>query len=92
MKLIYDEEADVLYVTLAEGMRADLTIENDSGDVIRYNSSEKMVAGVTIINFRKRGRDWNLEIPEVSNGRLTAAGENLFGEFSKPSHDLLASR
>ncbi len=92
MKIRYDEQADVLYLTFVEGMAADLTIDNDSGDVIRYNSQSCVVVGITVVDFQSRVKGWSLDIPEVENGKLTPAGEALFSVFAKPPFDLLATR
>jgi uncharacterized protein YuzE len=49
----YDEEADVLYISIGKPRPA---VGTDIGDgvVVRYDEKKKEVVGVTIIGFRSR--------------------------------------
>lgn len=49
----YDEEADVLYVSVGEPKRA---VSTDIGDgvIVRYDEKKMEVVGLTLLGFRKR--------------------------------------
>ena len=49
----YDEEADVLYVSVGDPKRA---VNTDIGDgvIVRYDEKKREVVGITLLGFRKR--------------------------------------
>lgn len=49
----YDEEADVLYISVGKP-RSAVGIDIGEGVVVRYDEKKKEVVGVTIIGFRAR--------------------------------------
>jgi len=49
----YDEEADVLYISIGEP-RAALTVDIGESILARYDEKEKEVVGITIMNVRRR--------------------------------------
>ena len=49
----YDEEADVLYLSLGEPRPA-LSVDLGEGLVARYDQEEGEVVGLTVIGFRER--------------------------------------
>jgi uncharacterized protein YuzE len=49
----YDEDADVLYLSIGEPQPA-IGIDIGKGVVLRYNETEKIVVGLTIIGLRAR--------------------------------------
>lgn len=49
----YDEEADVLYISIGEP-RAAVTVDLGESVLARYDESEKEVVGLTIMNVRRR--------------------------------------
>jgi uncharacterized protein YuzE len=66
MKFSYDEDADVMYVTLTKPSSKVTYIENDNGDILRLDESTGMIVGFTIPRARERiDKDGKLEIPEL---------------------------
>lgn len=53
MKWDYDEEADVLYLSIGDPQPA-VGIDIGEGVILRYNETEKSVVGLTIIGLRAR--------------------------------------
>lgn len=49
----YDEDADVLYLSVGEP-RAAVGIDIGEGVVLRYDESRREVAGLTVIGIRER--------------------------------------
>ena len=49
----YDEEADVLYISVGKPRRAAGTDIGD-GVVVRYDNKKKEIVGLTILGFRAR--------------------------------------
>jgi uncharacterized protein YuzE len=49
----YDEDADVLYISVGEP-RAALTVDLGESVLARYDEKEKEVVGITIMNVRRR--------------------------------------
>jgi len=49
----YDEEADVLYISVGEPQKA-LGFDIGEGIVLRYNEAKNEVVGLTIIGVRER--------------------------------------
>ena len=53
MRISYDKEADVLYVSLGKPKQA-ICETLDNGVVVRYDKKSDRVIGFTIIDFEKR--------------------------------------
>lgn len=53
LKWDYDEEADVLYLSIGDPQPA-VGIDIGEGVILRYNETEKSVVGLTIIGLRAR--------------------------------------
>jgi uncharacterized protein YuzE len=49
----YDEEADVLYISIAEPQKA-IGIDVGEGIIVRYREDAKEIVGLTIIGFKER--------------------------------------
>jgi uncharacterized protein YuzE len=49
----YDEEADVLYISVGEPRPA-LGTDIGEGVIVRYDEKQKEVVGITILGFRAR--------------------------------------
>jgi uncharacterized protein YuzE len=49
----YDEEADVLYISIGEPRPA-LGVDIGEGVILRYDEAKKEVAGLTLIGLRER--------------------------------------
>jgi uncharacterized protein YuzE len=49
----YDEEADVLYLSVGEPEKA-LGVDIGEGLVVRMNATEKEVVGLTVVGLRSR--------------------------------------
>ena len=49
----YDEDADVLYISVGEPTAA-LTVDLGESVLVRYDEKEKAVVGITIMNVRRR--------------------------------------
>lgn len=49
----YDEDADVLYVSVGEPRKA-IGIDIGDGVIVRYDESQKEVTGLTIIGLKAR--------------------------------------
>ena len=49
----YDEEADVLYISVAKPRPA-IGVDIGEGVIVRYDNKKKEVVGLTIIGFRAR--------------------------------------
>ena len=49
----YDEEADVLYLTVGEPVKA-LGVDIGEGLVVRMDAAEKEVVGLTVVGLRSR--------------------------------------
>ena len=49
----YDEEADVLYLSIDKPQKA-LGIDMGDGIIVRYNEKTKEIAGLTIIGLKQR--------------------------------------
>lgn len=49
----YDEDADVLYISVGDP-RAALTVDLGESVLARYDENEKEVVGITIMNVRRR--------------------------------------
>lgn len=66
MKLSYDNDADVLYVTF-ESVTGDVSyVENTHGDVLRLDAATGKIIGCTIPFFLYRiQRDGEIRIPEI---------------------------
>jgi uncharacterized protein YuzE len=66
VKFSYDEDADVMYIRFAEPPSTTTYLENDNGDILRFDEASGKITGVTIPCFKERilklGR---LEIPEI---------------------------
>jgi len=52
----YDEEADVLYLSIDKPQMA-LGIDMGDGIIIRYKEKTKEIVGLTIIGFKQRALD-----------------------------------
>ena len=59
----YDEEADVLYISMAEPQAA-LGIDIGEGVIVRYDEGEKEVVGLTLIGLRDRLLKGLIDNPE----------------------------
>jgi uncharacterized protein YuzE len=53
LKWDYDEEADVLYLSIGDPQPA-IGIDIGEGVILRYSETEKSVVGLTIIGLRAR--------------------------------------
>ena len=49
----YDEEADVLYISIGKPQKA-IGVDVGGGIVVRYQENNKEVVGLTIIGFKER--------------------------------------
>lgn len=49
----YDEEADVLYISVGKPRQA-VGVDIGEGTVVRYDEKKKEIVGLTIIGFRAR--------------------------------------
>ena len=49
----YDEEADVLYLSVGAPMPA-ISVDLGEGLVARYNEEKRQVVGLTVLGFRER--------------------------------------
>ena len=49
----YDQEADVLYLTIGESAPA-VGVDIGDGVVVRYDETEKQVVGLTVTGLRER--------------------------------------
>ena len=49
----YDEEADVLYISITEPQKA-IGIDVGEGIIVRYKEDAKEIVGLTIIGFKER--------------------------------------
>ncbi len=66
MKLAYDSDADVLYVTFDATTAPCSYVENRSGDILRINTETGKVVGCTIPFFLDRvQKDGEIQIPEI---------------------------
>jgi hypothetical protein len=63
MILLYDADADVLYVTFTEGVKPQSYYENENGDIVRVDKLTGTIVGCTIPFFLKRTADKPLVIP-----------------------------
>lgn len=66
MEISYDEDADVLYVTLEDAERTD-TEHRDDDILVRKNADTGEIVGFTIIDFSEREEGIDLQVDnEVS--------------------------
>jgi uncharacterized protein YuzE len=65
MTLSYDARADVLYVTFRDGITHQGYLENEDGDVIRFNQENQEIVGCTILFFQERARAGRINVPEI---------------------------
>jgi uncharacterized protein YuzE len=49
----YDEEADVLYISVGEPLKA-VALDLGEGVIVRYNEAAREVVGLTIIGVKQR--------------------------------------
>jgi uncharacterized protein YuzE len=67
VKLSYDRDADVLYITFENlPNQKYIYVENENGDVLRLDSKTKRVVGVTILGFSRRASE-TIVIPEIGS-------------------------
>ena len=68
---LYDEEADVLYISLGAARPA-LGVEIENGVIVRYDEETNEIVGVTLVGLReKTSHELSQPIPEafLRNGR-----------------------
>ena len=53
LKWEYDEEADVLYISVGKP-RAAVGTDIGDGVIVRYDNKKKEIVGLTILGFRER--------------------------------------
>ena len=53
LKISYDEEADVLYISFGKP-RPGIAVEVNDGDFVRVDPYTDRVVGITILDFRER--------------------------------------
>jgi uncharacterized protein YuzE len=67
VKLSYDKDADVLYITFEPlAKERCIYVENERGDILRLNKETKRVVGCTIMAFSRRASE-TLIIPEIGS-------------------------
>lgn len=54
LNYLYDEEADVLYISKGKPSKTDVSDELEDEIVARYDAKTKKVKGLTILNFALR--------------------------------------
>lgn len=64
MKIDYDKNADVLYITLEHTLPPVTFHENERGQIIRTNEKNKVI-GVTIPMFSRRASENEIVIDEI---------------------------
>ena len=67
MKVVYDSEADVLYVTRGKREYTDY-VEHSEDVILRLNPDTKRLVGITIIGFSQHFEKANLSL---SDGNLS---------------------
>ncbi len=66
MTFSYDDDADVLYVTLGEKTGKRSYVENDQGHILWIDENSQQIQGFTIIKFLRRVKTGEpLAIPEI---------------------------
>lgn len=67
MTLTYDAQSDVLYLTFKDQRRGTEFhhIESESGDVYRIDEEREVIVGCTILNFMKRAKRDDIQLPEI---------------------------
>jgi uncharacterized protein YuzE len=68
MKFSYDKSADVLYITFAHPTGTVNFVENDNGDILRYDQTTNALVGCTILFFARRLKSKEqITIPEIGS-------------------------
>ncbi len=62
LNILYDKEADVLYVSKGKPSKVDASDEEKDEVVVRRDPETKEVRGLTIINFSKKAANKTLPI------------------------------
>jgi uncharacterized protein YuzE len=66
MRFSYDEDADVMYIRFSESSSTTSYLENDNGDILRFDEATEKLVGVTIPWFKERILKGDiLDIPEI---------------------------
>jgi hypothetical protein len=73
MKIDYDRQADVLYITLLRGKRSCRYVENGHGAILRIDRVTSELVGCTIPMFSRRVSHGGLDIPEIGDALSTEA-------------------
>ena len=62
LNLLYDKEADVLYLSKGKPSKFDISNEEKDEVVVRRSSETQEVTGLTIVNFSKKAANKTLPI------------------------------
>lgn len=66
MTFSYDEDVDVMYVRLAKPSSKVTYLENNAGDVMRFDEASGEIIGITIPCFMERvNQPGGLDIPDL---------------------------
>jgi uncharacterized protein YuzE len=83
MTFSYDDDADVLYVTFQKTSSPVTYLENDNGDIIRFEVESGTVVGVTVPCFLERAGLGNISIEEIGSAPFNAAMSQLIAERTR---------
>jgi uncharacterized protein YuzE len=78
MKLSYNPDSDVLYVTFGRRPpKGSVFIENRNGDIIRLDKKTRKVIGCTIPFFSRRAGKDGIPIPEIGDVPFNRSAKRL---------------
>ena len=64
----YDEEADVLYISLGSAQPA-IALETGDGDLMRVDPETDELVGITVLDFKEKHLERGYEESSYSGGR-----------------------
>lgn len=88
MTLLYDKDADVLYVAVDNQPDSGCVYaENENEDIVRIDPETNVVVGCTVLSFSERAAAAEIAIPDV--GRVCSLGQKkLTTTDVKAGHDV----
>ncbi|MGP8174301.1 MAG: DUF2283 domain-containing protein [Terracidiphilus sp.] len=81
MRITYNQEVDVLYISLVPPTGRVASVENANGDLLRIDTLTDKIIGVTIQLFMHRVRlGEKIEVPEINFSISASDAENLLSK------------
>lgn len=72
MKVLYDQSADVLYISFVDTTRPVTSVETEKGDLLRVDKEDGTIVGLTVLFFEERTASGGIDFPQL--GALVPEG------------------